>query len=142
MPRTVSALPLTRKLTIVMDMKACTTCKQEKGIDHFYLQKGHPLDRMSSCKPCFNKKCCQRWVRLKVEAINAKGGKCSRCSLSLSDSHYSVFEFHHNNPVEKDFDWNKMRLASKERRDKELIKCTLLCANCHRIVHSEDFPEQ
>lgn len=125
-----------------MDMKICTICKQEKSTDHFYSQKGHLFNRMSSCKSCFNKSCCQRWIRIKIEAINNKGGKCSRCNLNLQDSHYSVFEFHHNNPAEKDIDWNKMRLVSKERRDKELNKCSLLCANCHRIIHSEGFPEQ
>jgi predicted HNH restriction endonuclease len=92
---------------------------------------------MVYCKSCFNKRCVIRWIKRKIEAINLKGGKCENCGLQLQDSHYSVFEFHHRNPIEKDNDWSKLRTMSWSKIQKELDKCALLCANCHRIVHSE-----
>jgi hypothetical protein len=74
----------------------------------------------------------RRWKRRKSEAISAMGGKCSNCGYSKCEA---ALEFHHNNPDEKDFDWNKLRLRSWASIIKELSKCKLLCANCHREIH-------
>lgn len=89
------------------------------------------------CKDCFNHFCIQRWINRKVKYINLLGGKCERCGLTLNNSHYSVFEFHHVDPSTKEYVWTKLRLFSDDRIKNELDKCQLLCANCHRIVHSE-----
>lgn len=99
---------------------------------------------MSYCKKCFNIRCQKRWVNRKINAINYKGGKCEDCFLELSKSHYAVFEFHHLNPKQKDFDWSKLRFQSIKTIESELDKCALLCANCHRIRHVkiEGFPDQ
>ena len=73
------------------------------------------------------------------------GGKCLDCNLTLEESHYSVFEFHHRDPKSKDYSWQKLRLLSLDKVHKELKKCDLLCANCHRIRHAEldeGFPDQ
>jgi hypothetical protein len=98
---------------------------------------------MCYCKQCFNEKSVLRWKKRKIQTITYKGGQCVDCLLSLEQSHYAVFEFHHLNPSLKDANWTKLRLKSWEAITNELDKCVLLCANCHRIRHakSEKFTE-
>ena len=122
--------------------KCCSKCKQDKPIDEFYKSKTHSQGVMCYCKTCFNVKCIERWIQRKKDAIEYKGCKCEKCNLKLEDSHYSVFEFHHTDPSTKDFDWTKLRLRPWDDIKIELDKCQLLCANCHRIVHALEFPEQ
>lgn len=74
-----------------------------------------------------------RWRRIKLQAIEYKGGSCTNCGFS---SHPSALQFHHTDPVEKDVAWNKLRLRSWDKITTELDKCILLCANCHAIEHS------
>ena len=45
-----------------------------------------------------------------------------------------AFDFHHVNPMEKDFSISD-RMTSFEAIREELGKCVLLCARCHREVH-------
>lgn len=71
----------------------------------------------------------------KLEAIQYLGGCCSNCGGTF---HPAIYEFHHINPEEKDRDPSKMLQLSKERLYKELDKCILLCANCHRLTHHGD----
>lgn len=122
--------------------KTCFDCKIKKPVSQFYPQKNHLYNVMSYCKSCFSKRCIRRWIQRKKEAIVYKGSECERCHLNIKDSHYSVFEFHHKDKSQKDYDWTKLRLHSKDTIKKELDKCMLLCANCHRIIHSLDFPDQ
>lgn len=68
----------------------------------------------------------------KLWAIDYKGGKCERCNGVF---HPAVYEFHHINPEEKDRDPSKTLLLSLENMKKELDKCILVCANCHRLEH-------
>lgn len=49
----------------------------------------------------------------------------------------SAMEFHHINPLEKDFSISSNINMSYEKIKKELDKCILLCANCHREIHEE-----
>lgn len=122
--------------------KQCTDCKEVKTISKFYLSKTHAQGVMCYCKTCFNKRAIRRWIQRKKEAIEYKGSSCERCGLHISMAHYSVFEFHHADRTQKEVDWSKLRLKSMVSIKKELDKCQLLCANCHRIVHSLDFPDQ
>jgi hypothetical protein len=58
---------------------------------------------------------------------------CSRCGFA----DYRALEFHHLEPNRKDFaiaDFMS-RGASSARISKEIKKCVVLCANCHRIEH-------
>jgi uridine phosphorylase len=110
--------------------KICSDCKKTLSKDNFY-KKG--LRLQSKCKKCHNKYCIKRWTNRKVEAIEYMGTYCLDCNKSY---HYSVFEFHHLIPYEKDMSWIKMRLTSKDKMKKELDKCVLLCANCHRTRHA------
>ena len=75
----------------------------------------------------------QRWIKRKAKAIEYKGGKCELCGFK---GHQAVFDFHHIDPDNKSFNWTKTRLQTWKRVIEELDKCMLLCANCHRILHS------
>jgi hypothetical protein len=123
-------------------IKQCTDCQEVKPTTNFYKSPSHSQGVMCYCKDCFNKRAIKRWIKRKTDAIIYKGSSCQRCGLHLQDSHYAVFEFHHLNHVEKGSDWSKLRLKSWTAIKKELDKCLLLCANCHRVIHSEDFPDQ
>ncbi len=58
---------------------------------------------------------------------------CSRCS----ESHPACLEFHHRNPAEKEINlsWVVSWGWSIERIEREIDKCIVLCANCHRKQH-------
>lgn len=113
----------------------CTKCQQEKEELDFYKRPDRKNKHQSYCKYCFNNYCKERWIKRKKEAVEYKGGKCIDCELISTDFNYVVFDFHHLDPMGKDFDWGKLRLFSWERIKKELDKCICLCSNCHRLRH-------
>lgn len=110
--------------------KICSKCEEEKVIKDFYSNSGY-------CKDCMRVYCNDRNKNRKIELINHFGGECKDCKLKLVDSHYSVFEFHHLDPKQKDPNiFKNIRAKKNETIMNELSKCVLLCANCHRIRHS------
>lgn len=66
-----------------------------------------------------------------------KNESCKECG----ETHQACFDFHHNDPSEKDGSVFKMvhNGFSKEKIIKEVNKCTILCANCHRKLHYSKF---
>ena len=125
--------------------KKCYYCNILKNTNDFYKASHHKDGLASYCKNCFNKKCMKRWVQRKIKCVQFVGSECTDCKLTLKNSHYSVFDFHHLDKNKKDFDWSKMRLQSWNIIYKKLTKYILLCSNCHRIRHSKEdltFPEQ
>ena len=75
-------------------------------------------------------------VRRKVKqwALEYKGNGCSRCGYNKCTA---ALEFHHLDMNEKEF-----ILSSRDIKfhwpviQKELDKCILVCANCHRELHN------
>jgi len=129
-----------------MKTKVCTRCRQEKSLSEFYKAKGGKGGLCSFCKSCNSKKHkkwyeknkikanayrsrCQR--SLKQKCVDYKGGKCSICGY---DKCVAALDFHHINPKEKEFAFHGLT-ASWKKAEKELNKCALLCANCHRELH-------
>ena len=77
----------------------------------------------------------KRRRKVRLLAIEHLGGKCMRCGYS---KYPEVLEFHHKNPANKEFNVSrKGHCRSWKRIEKEIEKCVLLCANCHREVHVE-----
>lgn len=72
-------------------------------------------------------------VERKIKAINLLGGACSLCGF---DGCIASFDFHHKNPKDKiKKGLHGLRRGNWEKFLKELEKCILLCANCHRELH-------
>ena len=72
--------------------------------------------------------------RMKETLIQYKGGKCELCGYHRCNS---ALEFHHIDPSQKDFTIaQKNNYKNIEELKKELNKCILVCANCHREIHS------
>lgn len=75
----------------------------------------------------------KRRKKLKEMAVAHKGGCCQVCGYNKC---IEALEFHHEDSKEKDFSisgsGNTKAWASIL---KELEKCILMCANCHREIH-------
>lgn len=68
----------------------------------------------------------------KEEMVYVMGDKCQLCGYNKC---IKALEFHHIDPKEKDFTFNKAKSKSWEVTNLELQKCILVCANCHREIH-------
>jgi 5-methylcytosine-specific restriction endonuclease McrA len=78
----------------------------------------------------------KRREKIKIMSVDYKGGCCEKCGY---DKYIGALEFHHLNPSEKDFTIAKGgHCSSWEKVKKELDKCILVCANCHREIHEEE----
>ena len=77
-----------------------------------------------------------RRKKVKKLAIEYKGSFCERCGYNKCDG---ALEFHHLDPNEKDFSISSSgNTRAWELIKKELDKCIMVCANCHREIHEEE----
>lgn len=120
-----------------MSLKYCIKCCEKKNLKEFYNQPDRKKGS-SFCKKCFNQYQMNKWKERKIKFIMQMGGGCNHCLLKLKDSHYAVFDFHHKDPSIKKFPWPKLRMRKESDIIKELASCEVLCANCHRIIHTKD----
>lgn len=112
-------------------MKTCTICNQTKELSEFYSHPHTKDGRGSRCKVCetiYKYEARRKKKQLLVEYL---GGKCVRCGYNKN---IAALDFHHINGKdfaisEKDYSFEKMK--------KEVSKCELLCANCHREEHTK-----
>lgn len=63
------------------------------------------------------------------EYIKSLRTECNRCGADNPD----VLVFHHTHPETKTCDIGPH--LTKERIDKELLNCEIVCFNCHMILH-------
>ena len=117
----------------------CSRCGKEKDSSLFYNDKTKKSGKSSWCKVChklYSKLAQRKFKRLCVEY---KGSTCAICGIV---GHPAIFDFHHENPDEKEFAISsyKGRNGSQltEEVTRELDKCSLVCSNCHRYIHYDD----
>lgn len=71
--------------------------------------------------------------RVKEELIAYKGGKCEICGYNKC---IAALDFHHINPEDKGFAISNSNIYKNiEALKREVDKCILICANCHRELH-------
>jgi hypothetical protein len=110
--------------------KRCIECTQRLPLCQFYSYRDERGRSQFSgrCKSCMSNRV------IKEQAIAYKGGSCLDCAGQF---HYSVFDFHHLDPSEKDMNVMANHPKSLEAIKSELDKCVLLCSNCHRLRHND-----
>jgi len=118
--------------------KKCLTCKPFRYGTVEYLT---PRTFSSACVLCLKVgshrlcRACRTKVRrhrAKVAATLLLGGKCSRCGWC---ENLAGLQFHHLS--DKEFDISSAAHKSWSIVKREVLKCILLCANCHCVEHSD-----
>lgn len=138
-----------------MNTKTCSTCKETKDESEFSFKNKEKNTRSSRCKTCHteyvkqhysdNKKVYKSRARksLKEHRLNIRQMILEYLSdkscVDCGNSDPRVLDFDHINPKTKHKDVSKMFDSSWETILKEIRKCEVRCANCHRIRTSEQF---
>lgn len=93
-------------------------------------EKRKYADRAEYIKKAVSK----RRKKIKDMAIQYKGGKCVLCGYNKCED---ALQFHHLDSDKKEFGVSQSGLTrSWDRVKNEIEKCILVCANCHREIHS------
>ena len=118
----------------------CTKCKQFLSIVQFSKDKKSIFGHLSWCRACHSKarkgnSSTQRTTRNRARQLTGyyimlAGGTCQRCGYNKTQ--YAL-DFHHINAKTKAHNPSHLiGLGNHENTMRELNKCILLCANCHR----------
>lgn len=130
-------------------LRKCGGCgleaTSEEELDLFKVNYGCKHNRENWCKDCRRKKDNpiavkrhkENRIYKQLQAIERLGGCCSNCGLEATKDNYPVFDFHHTNKDEKDDTVSSLINRGRPLNIvlKEVDKCILLCANCHRLHH-------
>lgn len=117
-----------------MKTKVCTVCQKELPIEDFNWKSKSKQKRRSDCKYCQSNHMKEQYQKKKAYVAQIKAEKgCAKCG----EKRDYVLDFHHIDPSQKDD--SVARLTSNttkfEKLEKEINKCVVLCANCHREFH-------
>ena len=100
------------------------------GLTEFFYSE---TEKRYRCKQCRIDSVIDKRRRNKIDLVKYKGGKCVKCGY---DKCIDALEFHHIDNEDKDFGISSGDTKSLETLKKEVDKCILVCANCHREIHS------
>jgi ferredoxin len=76
----------------------------------------------------------KRRKKLRQMAVDLLGGKCIMCGYCRD---IKALDFHHKDKTTKEFGLSDRGMTrSWEKIKLEVEKCVLVCANCHREIHS------
>ena len=132
-----------------MDKMVCCRCGGEKDVEQFSFKNKKNNIRNSTCKECFKTVRRTWYLKYKKQIIEKntrnrnkniewfkeyrKKLKCIKCG----ENHISCLEFHHKNPKNKEYNVSSITSGTYgiETIMKEIKKCDVLCANCHRKEH-------
>lgn len=118
-------------------MPVCKKCMCKKPTSAFAPYYNGKKTMRRICEGCrrvqfYNK----RKVR-RIEAFKILGEKCVDCGVGSNKHNYVMFDFHHLDPTKKEVKRFTLSM-SNERFHREVKKCVLLCANCHRLRHFKE----
>lgn len=112
--------------------KVCRTCKEKLPRKEFYRIGKNTPNVEPNCKKCAREKNNANNRMLKQKLVEYKGGKCENCGYNKC---IAALEFHHQDPLQKEFTISNKGKYTYEKLLKEADKCLLLCSNCHQEIH-------
>lgn len=130
-------------------MKVCCRCEKDLDINEYPFRNKEKNIRHSACKVCWkdirkesynknkdntlkrnrrNRKKARNWYNEYKTKL-----KCDNCE----ENHPACLDFHHTNVTDKKVEVSKLinTTISIESIIREIEKCIVLCANCHRKLH-------
>jgi len=130
-------------------MKVCSKCKIEKDDVEFAFRSRLTGTKHSQCDICRritaknsyiqNKdKILQKAIdRNRQNKIDAKEWKSKLYCVSCGENYIQCLDFHHLDPTKKDKNVSSL-IGSYNIKSviSEASKCVVVCANCHRKIHS------
>lgn len=119
----------------------CKECERKRGMEKYFRTKEKcriraknwrdthkEQSRAISCKS-------QKLARIKCKALKDKIASQNPC-IYCKESRIGCLDFHHINPK------TKTKPVARCISEKDLLieasKCIILCANCHRLLHTGD----
>ena len=151
--------------------RICRVCKQEKELEEFTKHKKMHLGYDTICKECNRiharkweidnpekyKLKCKRWYRANPDYVKKRnanrkedisnfvlkykeGKSCFICGYNKISG---ILEFHHKTRDDKNFNISEASSnhVGDETLMKEIEKCNLICPNCHREIHFNEWLE-
>jgi len=120
-------------------MKLCRYCHKYYPESEFgvALTTKNKVYRRHKCKTCYH--IAKRQLREKYRqwiTDYKKKQKCSKCGIA----DYRLLEFHHKHDTDKEFSVGEVSTEGYgfDRIKKEIAKCIVICANCHRKLHYKE----
>lgn len=138
-------------------MKICSDCDTLLPLEAFNLNRAKPDGRGSKCRECMkvyrkgyyelNKKACIAKVRVRskeeraMNRVKLKDFLCKSKCVDCGNDNPIVLEFDHRDPKNKEYAIAQIVGSGYcwETIAKEIDKCDVVCANCHRIRTSNQF---
>lgn len=121
---------------IFMGNRICKSCGKSIEIEEFPIARtiNDKIYYRHICSECYGNSKKMRKNKIRNQILEYKKTlKCIKCN----NNDYRVLEFHHNGNKDFNISDAKSKGYSFEKIKKEIQKCSVLCANCHRIEHYE-----
>jgi hypothetical protein len=129
-------------------MKTCPKCKKEKTFSEFCKNKNRKDGLQRICRICIAEQSRKSYLKNPTPYKNRvkqqikkgmdyvdnykKNNPCIKCN----ENRYWLLDFHHINSIEKDENLGTLRMTGcLNKIKKEMIKCVILCKNCHSDFH-------
>ena len=108
----------------------CAPCQKEVSAEWYAKNRRKTLDKNKN----------RSKVILKYLSDYKSESGCSKCGYN---EHPCALDFHHVDESDKEFPLNlaQRKRYGMARVKKEVAKCIVLCANCHRIHHHKEGSE-
>lgn len=85
----------------------------------------------------------KKWIKKRLVIELLYNGVCIGCGKIKIKDHLPALEFHHRNPMKKEFKWENISkfpisyiIIMLKNED-----CVSLCKNCHSLIHSTNFEQ-
>ena len=133
--------------------KTCKDCQQTLAIDNFYADKTRTDGFRATCKKCMSEKKKAKYAssaELRRYCIERNNGRRARrfrhldrykrmvgCQHCGYNKHAFCLDFHHVDD-NKEGQISRMGNSNLKKLIREVRKCIVLCAMCHRIEHNKE----